>query len=337
MERATTAWSVRLPEAVMALDWLADGILVGASDGQVRRYDLHGGLLLAAAMHAAPVTRVLAQPAATARAASAGEDGRVVLWNIDTAEVTAELAAESAWIEHLAWAGDGHLLAAAAEKTIYLWRDGEPIGVWYDARRRVLAMAWAPDGSRLATAANKGLYLWRVGGREPVQLLEFPGAPVAVAWDAAGRALAVGTQDGFLQIWQQGADGPARQLTMRGYPGKVSCLAWHPGKALIASAGGPDVVLWPTEGPAAGRKARPLHAHQETVTALAYAPDGALLASGDRGGRLCLWDGAGEPVQVMQLGGEILSLAWSPDGTHLACGTTSGLLQLYATLPAGSG
>ncbi len=336
MERATAVWSVVLPEAVVALDWLREGLLVGAADGFVRRYDLAGGLVLAVQLHDAPITRVQAQPAAPI-AASAAEDGRVVLWDTATGEVAAELAAEPAWFEHLAWAADGHLLAAAAERSIYLWRDGEPLGVWYDARRRVLAMAWAPDGTRLATAANKGLYLWRVGGSEPVQLLEFPGAPVAVAWDSTGRSLAVGTQDGFLQVWRQGSGGPARQLTMRGYPGKVSCLAWHPSAPLIASAGGPDVVLWPTDGPAAGRKAQPLRAHEETVTVLTYAPDAALLASGDRRGQVCLWDRAGELAQVLRMDGEILSLVWSPDGSRLACGTTSGLLQLYSVLPSGSG
>ena len=79
--------------------------------------------------------------------------------------------------------------------------------MWYDAKRQILAMAWAPDGRRLATAANKGLYLWRVGANpdeaaEPVQLLSFPGAPVSVAWQANGKALAVGTQEACLQVWR---------------------------------------------------------------------------------------------------------------------------------------
>jgi WD40 repeat protein len=268
-------------------------------------------------------------------AASAGEDGRVLLWHADSAELLAELAEESSWIEQLAWSSDGRTLAAAAEKTIHLWRDGESLGVWFDARRRVLAMAWAPDGERLATAANKGLYLWRIGGQEPAQLLEFPGAPVAVAWDTPGRALAVGTQDGFLQIWLQGRSGPARRLTMRGYPGKVSCLAWHPRRAVIASAGGRDLVLWPTEGEAAGRKAQPLRAHEHTVTALGYAPDASLLVSGDRGGRLCVWDDAGVLQQLAELGDEITVLAWSADG-RLACGTTAGRLQVYAMPVSGT-
>jgi WD40 repeat protein len=332
----TERWSAGLPEAVAALDWQTDALLVGSADGRLRRFEGDGTPSYTASLHAGGVTRVRLRPDGVC-GASAGEDGRVLLWDPTTAAVLHELADESTWIEHLAWSSDGQTLAAAAEKTIYLWRDGESLGVWYDARRRVLAMAWAPDGRRLATASNKGLYLWRVGGHEPVQLLEFPGAPVAVAWDPAGRSLAVGTQDGFLQIWQQGAKAPSRQLTMRGYPGKVACLAWHPAEPLIASAGGPDVVLWSVRGSAAGRKAHPLRGHAHTVTALAYSPDAALLASGDRSGRLCLWDSAGSLVQVLETGGEVLCLAWSRDGSNLACGTTNGHLRLFAVGPPTGG
>lgn len=334
VERLQPAWSDELPEAVASLAWIDDDVLVGAADGNVRRYAADGRLAYQLALHSAGVTRLQPRPDAQA-VASAGEDGRVLLWAPGDGKLLAELANESAWIEHLAWSSDGHTLAAAAEKTIYLWRDSESLGVWYDARRRVLAMAWAPDGKRLATAANKGLYLWRIGGQEPVQLLEFPGAPVAVAWEERGAALAVGTQDGFLQIWQQGKSGPARQLTMRGYPGKVACLDWHPSQPLIATAGGPEIVLWPTREAGGARNAQPLRAHGATVTALAYAPDASLLISGDRAGRICVWGPGGVLLQVEELRAEITTLVWSSDSTRCVCGTANGLLQLYA-VPTGA-
>ena len=199
------------------------------------------------------------------------------MWDVVSGEQTTLLGTENGWVEHLAWTPDGKVLASAARKTISLWRGSESLGIWYDARRQVLAMAWAPDSKRLATAANKGLYLWRMqdarnNSSEPMQLLSFPGAPVALAWRPNGRALAVGTQDGFLQVWRQATgkshDDNARQLTMRGYRSKVNCLAWHPRRGIIATAGGPDVVLW--ELPEAGKGARgqPLRHHQDTVTTL---------------------------------------------------------------------
>jgi WD40 repeat protein len=161
--------------------------------------------------------------------------------------------------------------------------------------------------------------------------MAFPGAPVALAWRPDGRALAVGTQDGFLQVWRQSGPraGRARsgagssQLTMRGYPAKVSCLDWHPTRSRIATAGGQDVVLW--DIPTAGEgKPMPLRLHRAAVTALVHSPDGALLASGDRDGRLCIWRDGGAPVHSITLDAEISALAWHAGGAAIAVGCIDG-------------
>lgn len=333
-----------LSDAVTDLLWspLDNKLYAASAAGDIQHLDADGKPLMQWQAHSGGVTRLRLQPNNPAVLASAGEDGRVVLWDSADGSEQSTLIDENDWIEHLDWTPDGNVLAAAARKTISLWRGAESLGIWYDARRQVLAMAWAPDGKRLATAANKGLYLWRMqdagnDSSEPMQLLSFPGAPVSLAWQPNSRALAVGTQDGFLQIWRPAdtAGGKrkesAKQLTMRGYPGKVNCLAWHPKTALIATAGGPDVVLWHLSGN--GTKGTPLHHHQRTVTAVAWSPDGSLLASGDRAGRLCIWDGEGDAVFSQMLDHEISTLGWRHDSQTLAVGDTSGALHLIDRNP----
>lgn len=328
-----------MEDAISDLAWSTDSrmLLVGTAAGKVHRFDPGGTLAESWQAHSGGVTRLALRPGRESTLASAGEDGRVVLWDVASSEQTTLLGTENGWVEHLAWTPDGRVLASAARKTISLWRGSESLGIWYDARRQVLAMAWAPDSKRLATAANKGLYLWRMqdprhNSSEPMQLLSFPGAPVALAWRPNGRALAVGTQDGFLQVWRQAtqkADNEnARQLTMRGYPSKVNCLAWHPRRGIIATAGGPDVVLWELPEAGKGARGRPLRHHQQTVTTLSWSADGQYLASGDRSGRLCIWDQDGDAVLSRQLAHEITALQWQPCGDTLAAGDTGGGLHL---------
>jgi YD repeat-containing protein len=334
-EIARESWRCGLPEAVTQLHWLgSDRLLCAGADGWVREFGATGKSMAQWKAHEGGVTRLCPRPRSE-EIATSGEDGRVQIWD-QAGGLLETLAEESSWVEHLAWTPDGRILAAASGRTIQLWKDRESLGVWYDARRSVLAIAWAPDGKRLATAANKGLHLWRVGGDLPSQLLEFPGAAVALDWRPNAKALAVGTQDGFLQIWRQGtAEGKrsrSGQLTMRGYPAKVGCLNWHPRQPRIATAGGNDVVVWevPKSGPA---KAQPLRNHRNAVTALVYDPKGKLLATADRDGRVALWSNEGDLIQTMDLASEVSALAWGPDGLSLAAGCVDGKLAVAGIDP----
>ena len=343
----STDVSHRLDDAVTDLAGAVDGgwLIAGTASGRLSRYDRAGKSINDWQAHEGGVIRIRPQPDSDGMVASAGEDGRVVLWNcLDGTETTC-LLDEKGWVEHLEWTPDGSVLAVAARKTLSLWKGADPLGMWYDAKRQILAMAWAPDGHRLATASNKGLYLWHVGRRDsepadPVQLLSFPGAPVSVAWQPAGRALAVGTQDGFLQVWraggigQRGGSDRARQLTMKGYAAKVGCLSWHPSRPTIASAGGKDVVLWQLPRSGGKAKGQPLRHHAATVTALRWAPNGSFLASGDRSGRLCIWNARGEAIYTQNLNQEITVLHWTPHSEALLVGDISGGLHLLNQLEA---
>lgn len=322
-------WGATCDDSATDLAWADEGGLVAATaSGLITCYDNSGETAAEWQGHDAGIICLRRQPKGRLFA-TAGEDGKVKLWD-EQGKLIEVLAEGSGWFEHLEWTPDGQLLAAAAERTIHLWQDRESLGVWYDPRRRVLAMAWAPDGKRLATASNKGVYVWRRGGDTPVRLLEFPGAPLSVAWSHSGTALAVGTQDGFLQIWRREPSGKAKQLTMRGYLAKVVCLVWHPGKPLIASAGGKDVVLWSLVAKTGANRATPLQRHARTITRLAYSKDGALLASGDRDGRLCVWRDSGALDGEWFLGSEITALRWSAKQAALAVGTRDGRVQVYA-------
>jgi WD40 repeat protein len=333
--------SQSLDDAVTDLAGAADDswIVAGTASGRLYRCDSSGQPTSDWQAHDGGVIRIRPQPDGNGRLASAGEDGRVVLWDCTTASETTCLVDEKGWVEQLEWTADGAVLAVAARKTLSLWRGADALGMWYDARRQILAMAWAPDGRRLATASNKGLYLWRLGRSdndtpEPVRLLSFPGAPVSVSWQPNGRALAVGTQDGFLQIWRAGgstkqghAEDRAKQLTMKGYAGKVSCLSWHPTTPTIASAGGKDVVLWSLPRGGGGAKGQPLRHHASTITALSWSSDGRHLASGDRSGHLCIWNADGQVVHSQQFDHEITVLYWQKGGAALLAGDTGGGLH----------
>jgi WD40 repeat protein len=323
-----------MDESVAELTWAGDGgvLFAGSADGVLSAYGGDGDTRFRVQAHSAGITRVRPQPGGE-QLASAGEDGRVRLWRQHDGSPVATVATGPGWADHLAWSPDGRILASAAGGRLFL----HPV----DGATRVLdhhpgvigALAWSPGGRHLATAANKGLYLWEVDCWEPVRVLRFPGAAVSLAWSTDGRVLAAGTQDGFVHMRVQGPGQAPRQLSMSGYQGKVLAVDWLPDRHRIATCGGPEVVLWDLDLARGQRRAVPLRRHDRAVTALAYSADGALLASADRNGRLCLWDPGGSPADL-ELGVEVTALAWQPQAAGLAVGSVDGMVRVLR-VPAG--
>ena len=107
-----------------------------------------------------------------------------------------------------------------------------------------------------------------------------------------------------------------------GIPGDVTCLAYAPDGAQLASGSVriTTVRLWDPRGEKPPQR---LDGHTDEVKCLAYAPDGAQLASGSGDKTVRLWDPRGEkpPQRLDGHTDEVRCLAYAPDGAQLASGS----------------
>ena len=100
--------------------------------------------------HAKGITAVRVQPRGCL-VATAGEDGRLRLWDGTTGERRDEAgtgSSEGHWADHLDWSPDGGVLAGTAGRSLHLRHEDGRDEAWGGHPGSIEALAWAPTGRR---------------------------------------------------------------------------------------------------------------------------------------------------------------------------------------------
>ena len=327
-------WSAAVGDYAIAGGWILRGeaLVVGDAQGGVYAFDGDSGAAAWArrGVHDGGVLSVAVHPSGTAFA-TAGQDGRVLIWSAAGGEVTRAIDVGSDWVENVAWSPDGRWLAASCSRRVHVYgADGAEVW-WSDYHpSTVSAIAWS-GVEELATACYGRVMFFHAATGELREKLEWQGSLVSMVISSDGGIVACGSQDNSVHFWRRST---AEDSEMFGYPGKPSALAFDDTGTLLATSGGTAVTVWSFRGKGPeGTRPGVLEFHTESVTTLAFAPNAMHLASGGRDGAVVVWslrrNGKGRPVGAQDVEDPVAELYWRPDGGGLAALDAQGGVTVW--------
>jgi len=284
---------------------------------------------------------------------SAGGDGNIRFWDAATGEVRQTLTGHTNAIYKAVFSPNEKLLASSSrDATARIWdvATGRELYKLSGYKCAVKSVVFSPDGETLASTGNDGiLKLWNVKTGKELKSLVHTDSPdvdngiYSVVFSRDGKKIYAGNGDGTISEWDVATGKETRSWKAHG--DGVFALAFSPDYRVLASSGYFDytVKLWDT---AAWREIRTLankktEGLQEKVQAIAFSPNGKLIAASEVGfdpklkqyayNRTNVWN-IEDGEKLFTVGGhkfDIDAVLFTPDNRFVVSGSADGTIRFW--------
>lgn len=292
----------------------------------------------------------------------------VTFWDTDNFEAEREICDTVGRLEVIDWSPDDkYVVCVTSAGLMWIWevatneRKTDSIDL-YEIEipqeftgRTITAAKWQPDGDFIALGMNGGVVLWNVNSDELTEIFSdnlAPGIPIDVEWLDSDILLASNLYGDTLIITASG------EITRIMESLEFSSLYW--GTAKNTNLLGPNLLTvniqeqrFAVIGPLldqetgsfvawaifireieTGVVTSSILAHEDPIYAIAWSPDGSMIATAGDDRIIKIWDpDTGKLLDELD-GHEdtITSLSWNPDNSLLASGSLDNSIKIWAIL-----
>lgn len=300
--------------------------------GELCRFKEHRGEVLAVA--ASPVS---------GHAISAGKDGMVWLWNVETGQPIDRLTGHTGAVHCVAFSRDGRLaISGGDDHTVRLWdiETRSPHATLTGHTEAVFGVALASDGLRaISGGQDTTVRVWNVTERLELSRFELP--PAESVWSVAlsydDRHVLTASDSNIVRLWEIGSDKEAYRFA--DHRDVVWCVDFSADGARALSGGGLSngqgdfaIRLWDVEK---RKLVRELKGHAGDVRSVAFSADGHRAISGSNDTKVRLWDvDSGDELHCFDGHEETVHcVAITRDGRRALSASRDGTVRVWGLPP----
>ena len=261
-----------------------------------------------------------------------GDDGRVVWTSKDAGPI--ELAAhKGAWIDVIAAAPEGQVIAYATAKKVHVLDLLKKESKTFTHEHSVSDLVFDPKARKLYCATYNGVVVWfaRIDEKQKPQKLFWAGSHTKIAMAPSGEFVITTMQENALHGWRL---KDSKDMRMGGYPAKIKSLDFFAKGKLLATSGANGAVVWPflrPNGPM-GEEASEINPLEGSmVSVVAGAAEETILSAGTEDGRVWLAELQSTHVEWIkgEKGAPITALAISGEANRILFGDEDGVVYIF--------